>query len=417
MPVPKSDYLNVLMERGLLYQCTNLEALDQALTGSRIAAYIGFDCTSNSLHIGSLLQIIMLRWLQKTGNKPIVLIGGGTSKIGDPSFKFNKRKLLSEEEICNNKLNIKNILNKYLSLSAASHNLIMVDNAEWLDKLEYIKFLRDYGSYISVNQMLGFESVKLRLDREYSLSFLEFNYSILQAYDFLELYRRYGCVLQMGGSDQWGNIVHGVKLIRRVNDNKVYGLTSPLISSSSGAKMGKTTKGAVWLNEEKLSVYNFWQYWRNIKDADVIRFLKLFTEIPLDEVSRLAVLGGAEINEAKKILANEVTRMCHGQIAANAAAEISHCTFDVGAISEGLPKVDIDRRKIEAGLSVVNAIVYAGLASSKSAARRLIRAGGARINNATILNESAIIAGKEINNAGFVKISAGKKLHALLQAV
>ncbi|WP_148276830.1 tyrosine--tRNA ligase [Candidatus Endolissoclinum faulkneri] len=417
MLIPKSDYLNVLMERGLLYQCTNLEALDQKLTNNKITAYIGFDCTSNSLHIGSLLQIIMLRWLRKTGNEPIVLIGGGTSKIGDPSFKLDARKLLSEKEVYNNKSNIKNILDKCLSLGEVSHDVLMVDNIEWLNKLEYIKFLRDYGAHISVNQMLGFESVKLRLDREYSLSFLEFSYSILQAYDFLELHRRYDCVLQMGGSDQWANIVHGVRLIRRVDNNKVYGLTSPLISSSSGVKMGKTTKGAVWLNEDRLSVYNFWQYWRNTKDIDVIRFLKLFTEIPLDEVSRLAVLGGTEINEAKKILANEVTQLCHGKAAASAAAEISQRTFDFGGISEGLPKVDIDRRKVEAGLSAVNAIVYVGLASSKSAARRLIRDGGVRVNNSTILNESVVIAGKEINDAGFVKISIGKKRHALLRVI
>ena len=417
MSTPKSDFLNAIIDRGFFHQCTDLEALDRDLTEGMVTAYIGFDCTADSLHVGSLLQIMMLRWLQKTGNKPIVLMGGGTTKIGDPSFKDEARKLLSEEDIARNKDGIQTIFDKYLSFGDGPTDAVMVDNADWLDRLEYIKFLRDYGAHFSVNRMLSFDSVKLRLDREQSLSFLEFNYMILQAYDFLELRRRYGCVLQMGGSDQWGNIVNGVELTRRVDQQSIYGLTSPLITTSSGAKMGKTAQGAIWLNEDRLSVYDFWQYWRNTEDGDVGRFLKLFTEMPLDEIARLEKLGGAEINEAKKILATEITKLCHGAEAAEAAAQTAQQTFEAGAASDGLPTVELARSEIEAGMSLVDALVQAGLAASKGEARRLIRGGGARVNDAAVADEAATFGADAINGDGVIKLSAGKKRHALLRAV
>lgn len=417
MSTPKSDFLTAIMERGFFHQCTDLEALDRDLIEGMVTAYIGFDCTADSLHVGSLLQIMMLRWLQKTGNKPIVLMGGGTSKVGDPSFKDEARKLLSEEDIAHNKAGIQTVFDKYLSFGDGPSDAVMVDNADWLDKLEYIKFLRDYGAHFSVNRMLSFDSVKLRLDREQSLSFLEFNYMILQAYDFLELRRRYGCTLQMGGSDQWGNIVNGVELTRRVDQQTIYGLTSPLITTASGAKMGKTAQGAMWLNADRLSIYDFWQYWRNTEDGDVGRFLKLFTEMPLDEIARLEALGGAEINEAKKILATEVTTLCHGAEAAEAAAETARQTFEAGAASEGLPTIDVARGDIDAGIAMVDALVQAGLATSKGEARRLIRGGGARVNDAPVSDEAAMIGGDALDGDGVVKLSAGKKRHALLRAV
>lgn len=417
MSTPKSDFLTAIMERGFFHQCTDLEALDRDLIEGMVTAYIGFDCTADSLHVGSLLQIMMLRWLQKTGNKPIVLMGGGTSKVGDPSFKDEARKLLSEEDIAHNKAGIQTVFDKYLSFGDGPSDAVMVDNADWLDKLEYIKFLRDYGAHFSVNRMLSFDSVKLRLDREQSLSFLEFNYMILQAYDFLELRRRYGCTLQMGGSDQWGNIVNGVELTRRVDQQTIYGLTSPLITTASGAKMGKTAQGAMWLNADRLSIYDFWQYWRNTEDGDVGRFLKLFTEMPLDEIARLEALGGAEINEAKKILATEVTTLCHGAEAAEAAAETARQTFEAGAASEGLPTIDVARGDIDAGIAMVDALVQAGLAASKGEARRLIRGGGARVNDAPVSDEAAMIGGDALDGDGVVKLSAGKKRHALLRAV
>ncbi|MCR9071810.1 MAG: tyrosine--tRNA ligase [Alphaproteobacteria bacterium] len=417
MSTPKSDFLTAIKERGFFHQCTDLEALDRDLIDGMVTAYIGFDCTADSLHVGSLLQIMMLRWLQKTGNKPIVLMGGGTSKVGDPSFKDEARKLLSEEDIARNKAGIQTVFDKYLTFGDGPTDAVMVDNADWLDKLEYIKFLRDYGAHFSVNRMLSFDSVKLRLDREQSLSFLEFNYMILQAYDFLELRRRYGCTLQMGGSDQWGNIVNGVELTRRVDQQTIYGLTSPLITTASGAKMGKTAQGAVWLNEDRLSVYDFWQYWRNTEDGDVGRFLKLFTEMPLDEIARLEALGGSEINEAKKILATQVTALCHGIAAAEAAAETARQTFEAGAASEGLPTIDVARGEIEAGIAMVDALVQAGLAASKGEARRLIRGGGARVNDAPVSDEAATVGGDALDGDGVIKLSAGKKRHALLRAV
>jgi len=417
MSTPKSDFLRVIQERGFMHDCTDLDGLDQLFQDQMVTAYIGFDCTADSLHVGSLLQIMMLRWMQQTGNKPIVLMGGGTSKVGDPSFKDEARKLLSVEDIEHNKTGIKGVFSKYLSFGDGPSDAVMVDNADWLDKLEYIKFLRDYGAHFSVNRMLSFDSVKLRLDREQSLSFLEFNYMILQAYDFLELRRRYGCVLQMGGSDQWGNIVNGVELARRIDRQTIYGLTSPLITTASGAKMGKTAQGAIWLNSDKLSPYDFWQYWRNTEDADVGRFMRLFTELPLDEIVRLEALGGAEINDAKKILATEVTRLCHGEAAATEAAETARQTFEAGATAEGLPTVELARADLASGIGLVDALIAAKLAASKGEARRLIRGGGARVNDAAASDETATIGEADLDGDGVIKLSSGKKRHVLLKAV
>jgi len=417
MSTPKSDFLRVIQERGFMHDCTDLDGLDQLFQDQMVTAYIGFDCTADSLHVGSLLQIMMLRWMQQTGNKPIVLMGGGTSKVGDPSFKDEARKLLSVEDIEHNKTGIKGVFSKYLSFGDGPSDAVMVDNADWLDKLEYIKFLRDYGAHFSVNRMLSFDSVKLRLDREQSLSFLEFNYMILQAYDFLELRRRYGCVLQMGGSDQWGNIVNGVELARRIDRQTIYGLTSPLITTASGAKMGKTAQGAIWLNSDRLSPYDFWQYWRNTEDADVGRFMRLFTELPLDEIVRLEALGGAEINDAKKILATEVTRLCHGEAAATEAAETARQTFEAGATAEGLPTVELARADLASGIGLVDALIAAKLAASKGEARRLIRGGGARVNDAAASDETATIGEADLDGDGVIKLSSGKKRHVLLKAV
>lgn len=417
MSTPHSDFLTAIMDRGFFHQCTDLEALDKECLEGMVTAYIGFDCTADSLHVGHMMQIMMLRWLQKTGHKPIVLMGGGTSKVGDPSFKDEARKLLSEDEIASNKAGIQTVFDKYLTFGDGPTDAVMVDNADWLDGLHYIPFLRKYGAHFSVNRMLSFDSVKLRLEREQSLSFLEFNYMILQAYDFLELRRRYGCVLQMGGSDQWGNIVNGVELTRRVDQQTIYGLTSPLITTASGAKMGKTAQGAVWLNDDRLSAYDFWQYWRNTEDADVGPFLRLFTELPLDEIARMEALDGAEINDAKKILATEVTALCHGRAAAEEAANTARETFEAGHAAEGLPTVDLTRADIEAGQAVVDALVHAGLAASKGEARRLIRGGGARVNDNAVGDEAATLSITDISNDGVVKLSAGKKRHALVRVV
>ena len=415
MTAPRSEFLKTIVDRGFFHQCTDLEGLDADFASKMVTAYIGFDCTADSLHIGSLLQIMMLRWMQKCGHKPIVLMGGGTTKIGDPSFKDEARKLLSVEDIARNKAGIQTVFDKYLSFGDGPTDAVMVDNADWLDKLEYIPFLRDYGAHFSVNRMLSFDSVRLRLEREQSLSFLEFNYMILQAYDFLELRRRYGCVLQMGGSDQWGNIVNGVELTRRVDQQTIYGLTSPLITTSSGAKMGKTAQGAVWLNADRLSVYDFWQFWRNTEDGDVGRFLKLFTELPLDEIARLEALGGAEINDAKKILATEATALCHGRAAADEAAETARQTFEAGQSADGLPSVEVARSELAAGLPVVDALRRAGLAASNGEARRLIRGGGARVNDQPVNDENAVLGEADIDGDGVVKLSAGRKRHALLK--
>ena len=411
---PKSEFLKTLISRGYMHQATNLDGLDRLAEQQPISAYIGFDCTANSLHVGSLIQIMMLRLLQRTGHKPIVLMGGGTTKVGDPSGKDEARPLLSDQDIEHNKQGIKKIFEKYLTFGDGPTDALMVDNAEWLDQLAYIRFLRDFGSHFSINRMMGMESVKLRLEREQNLSFLEFNYAILQAYDFLELRRRYGCSLQMGGSDQWGNIVSGVDLTRRVDQQEIFGLTSPLITTASGAKMGKTAAGAIWLNEDRLPVFDFWQFWRNTEDQDVGRFLRLFTELPESEISKLEALEGAEINQAKIILANEVTSLCHGADAARQAEQTAQQSFSQGVIAEGLPTLDIDKANM-ASLSVIDVFVQSGLAASKGEVRRLIRGGGARLNNQAISDEDRLLLADDFDTDGRAQIAAGKKRRAILQ--
>ena len=411
---PKSDFLKTLISRGYMHQATNLEGLDALAEQQPISAYIGFDCTANSLHVGSLIQIMMLRLLQRTGHKPIVLMGGGTTKIGDPSGKDEARPLLSDQDIEENKQGIKKIFEKYLVFGDGPTDALMVDNAEWLDQLAYIRFLRDFGAHFSINRMMGMESVKLRLDREQNLSFLEFNYAILQAYDFLELRRRYGCSLQMGGSDQWGNIVSGVDLTRRVDSQEIFGLTSPLITTASGAKMGKSAAGAVWLNDDRLPVFDFWQFWRNTEDQDVGRFLRLFTELPEAEIAQLERLDGAEINQAKIVLANEVTSLCHGTEAAKQAEQTAQQSFADGVIAEGLPTLDIPRTNM-INLSVIDAFVQSGLTASKGEVRRLMRGGGARLNNIALSDENRMLAAEDFDADGRAQIAAGKKRRAILQ--
>jgi len=408
----RSELIKLFSERGYIHQATNIEALDDRASQQVIPAYIGFDCTANSLHVGSLVQIMMLRALQKTGHKPIVLMGGGTTKVGDPSGKDAARPLLSEHDIEQNKQGIFQVFKKYLTFGDGPTDAIMVDNASWLDDLAYIRFLRDYGPHFSVNRMLAMDSVKLRLEREQPLSFLEFNYAILQAYDFLELRRRYGCLLQMGGSDQWGNIVSGIDLTRRVDAQEIYGLTSPLITTASGAKMGKTADGAIWLNDDRLSAFDFWQFWRNTEDADVARFLALFTELPMDEVARLGALAGAEINESKIILANAATTLCHGADAARAAMETAQQTFAGAGVSEGLPQQAVSGEEAD-GMGMITALVKVGFAKSNGEARRLIRGGGARLNDVPISDEEHLLGTHDFSD-GRAKISAGKKRHALL---
>ena len=408
----RSDLIRSFSERGYIHQATNIEGLDERAAQQIIPAYIGFDCTADSLHVGSLVQIMMLRALQKAGHKPIVLMGGGTTKVGDPSGKDAARPLLSEHDIEQNKNGIFSVFKKYLTFGDGPTDAVMVDNASWLDDLAYIRFLRDYGPHFSVNRMLGMDSVKLRLEREQPLSFLEFNYAILQAYDFLELRRRYGCLLQMGGSDQWGNIVTGIDLTRRVDGQEIYGLTSPLITTASGAKMGKTADGAIWLNDDRLSAFDFWQFWRNSEDADVARFLALFTELPMDEVKRLGNLEGAEINEAKIVLADEATTLCHGADAARGARETAQQTFSGAGVSEGLPQEQLSRDEA-ADMGMIAALVKVGFAKSNGEARRLIRGGGARLNDVAITDEDHGLAESDFVD-GRAKISAGKKRHALL---
>jgi len=408
----KSDLIQIFSERGYIHQATDLEAIDTHAATSIIPTYIGFDCTADSLHVGSLVQIMMLRILQRCGHKPIVLMGGGTTKVGDPSGKDSARPLLSDQDIETNKNGIKKVFEKYLTFGDAPADALMVDNADWLDTLHYIRFLRDFGAHFSINRMMGMESVKLRLDREQNLSFLEFNYAILQAYDFLELRRRYGCMMQLGGSDQWGNIVTGIDLTRRVDGQEVFGLTSPLITTSSGAKMGKSANGAIWLNEERLSPFDFWQFWRNTEDADVERFLGLFTELPMDEVRRLGALQGAEINDAKIILANHATSLCHGEAAAHTAEATAQNTFGDKGMSDGLPQVEIGQDDAN-GLSMIAALNLVGFAKSNGEARRLIRGGGARLNDQAITDEEAGLKPADFVD-GKAKISAGKKRHALI---
>jgi tyrosyl-tRNA synthetase len=412
----RSDFLRILAERGFIHQGTDLEGLDQQLCSKVASAYIGFDCTADSLHVGSLMQIMALRHLQKSGHRPIVLMGGGTTKVGDPSGKDEARKLLTSDDINANMAGIKKVFAKFLTFGDGPTDAVMDNNADWLDKLNYIDFLRDYGRHFSVNRMLSFDSVKLRLDREQPLSFLEFNYMILQAYDFLELARRRDCSLQMGGSDQWGNIVNGVELGRRVDAKALFGVTTPLLTTASGAKMGKTASGAVWINEDKLSSWDYWQFWRNTEDADVGRFLKLFTELPLDEIARLAALQGSEINEAKKILANEVTRMAHGDEAAATAAETARKTFEEGAAADTLPTVDIPQHELENGIPAFALFARAGLAASNGEARRLIKGGGAKLNDQTITDEVTLINFSDSHD-GVIKLTAGKKRHLLVRVV
>ncbi len=410
---PKSDFIAIMMERGYLADCTDYQGLDEALMVPGQPAYIGYDATAKSLHVGHLLNIMMLRWFQKTGHKPITLMGGGTTKVGDPSFRSDERPLLTPEAIDDNIASMKNVFAKYLSYGEGSADAIMLNNAEWLDDLNYLEFLRDIGRHFSVNRMLSFESVKSRLDREQSLSFLEFNYMILQAYDFLELNRRYGCILQMGGSDQWGNIVNGIDLTRRVLDHEIYGLTSPLLTTSDGRKMGKSQGGAMWLNADMLSPYEFWQFWRNTTDADVGRFLKLYTEMPVDECEKLGALAGSEINEAKIILADQVTTLCHGAEAAQTAQATAREVFEKGGVGDDLPTLGLTRAEIGDGISIVQVIVRSGLAKSGKEAKRLIAENGARLDDAPLTDAGMMLDAGAL--ASPVKISAGRKRHALVQ--
>jgi tyrosyl-tRNA synthetase len=411
----RSDFLSTVTTRGFVHQCTDTAALDARLADKApVVAYIGFDCTADSLHVGSLLPIMLLRHFQKTGHKPIVLMGGGTTKVGDPSGKDESRKLLSVDDINRNMAGIRRVFEKFLAFGDGPTDAVMANNADWLDRLNYIDFLREYGTHFSVNRMLSFDSVKLRLEREQPLSFLEFNYMILQAYDFLELARRQGCSLQMGGSDQWGNIVNGVELGRRVDGRDLFGLTTPLLATTSGAKMGKTAAGAVWLNADRVSPWDYWQYWRNTEDADVGRFLRLFTELPLDEVARLEALKDAEINEAKKVLANEATRLLHGHAAAQEAAETARRTFEAGETADSLPTVTVPAAELEAGIPAFALFVRAGLSTSNGEARRLIKGGGARVNDNAV-GEADVIGATHLKD-GAIKLTAGKKRHVLVKA-
>ena len=426
----RSEFLRTLVERGFLHQCTDLEALDAAAASGRVTGYIGFDATADSLHVGSLIQIMMLRHMQRTGHRPIVLMGGGTTRVGDPSGKDKSRQLLSSERIAANIEGIRRVFERFLDFGGDA--ALMADNSDWLDSLHYIAFLREYGRHFSVNRMLGFESVKQRLDREQPLSFLEFNYMVLQAYDFLELGRRHGCRVQMGGSDQWGNIVCGVELGRRASGLELYGLTSPLLTTASGAKMGKTAAGAVWLNPDRFSPYEYWQYWRNTEDADTGRFLRLFTELPLEEIARLEALEGAEINEAKAKLATEATTLCHGREAALEAEETARRTFggpvvarshvasgvpDVRmTVTVSLPSIEIARARLDDGIPVYDLLREAGLAKSNSEARRLIRGGGARVNDERVTDETGTVGPSDLTPEGAIKLSAGRKRHALVRA-
>ncbi|PWR03034.1 tyrosine--tRNA ligase [Meridianimarinicoccus roseus] len=409
---PKSDFLNVMMERGYLADCTDMQGLDAALMDGIVPCYIGYDATAASLHVGHLLNIMMLRWLQKTGHKPITLMGGGTTKVGDPSFRSDERPLLKPEQIDANIAGMSRVFARYLSYGEGPTDALMLNNAEWLDGLNYLEFLRDIGRHFSVNRMLSFESVKSRLDREQSLSFLEFNYMILQAYDFLELNRRYGCRLQMGGSDQWGNIVNGIDLTRRVLDHEIYGLTSPLLTTSDGRKMGKSASGAVWLDGTMLSAYEFWQFWRNTTDADVGRFLKLYTDLPVAECDRMGGLQGAEINEAKIQLANEVTALLHGHDAAAAAAATAREVFEKGGVGDDLPTLALTGAELGDGISVVQLLVRSGLAKSGKDAKRLIAENGARLDDAPLTDAGLVLDAAALANP--VKLSAGRKRHALV---
>jgi tyrosyl-tRNA synthetase len=409
----KSDFLNVLQSRGFIHQISDPQSLDALAQKRELVAYIGFDCTAPSLHVGSMVQIMCLYWLQQTGNKPIALMGGGTTRVGDPSGKDETRKILSIEEIERNKDGIKQVFSHFLRFGEA--DAVMPDNAEWLTKLNWIEMLRDIGRHFSVNRMLAMDSVKLRLERDQEMSFIEFNYMILQAYDYVVLHQRYDCRLQMGGSDQWGNIVNGIDLGRRMGTPQLHALTTPLITTSSGEKMGKTASGAVWLNADMKSPYEYWQFWRNTEDADVPRFLKLFTTLPLAEIEKLAALRGAEINEAKKALADAATELLHGTDAARQAADTARQTFEEGAIAENLPTVDVSRSELEAGMGVLAAFVKAGLVASNGEARRQIKGGGLRVNDAAVTDEKMMLAPAHLTPEGVIKLSLGKKRHVLLK--
>lgn len=416
MTLYKSDFLNILNERGFIHQGSDLAALDQKLSSGVQSAYIGFDATAQSLHIGNLTGIMMLYWFQQAGHKPITLMGGGTSKIGDPSFKDESRKLLDDETINTNIEHIKNTcFRQFLKYGDGKTDALMVNNDDWLAHLNYLSFLRDYGRFFTVNRMLSFDSVKLRLERESPLTLLEFNYMVMQGYDFLELHRRYGTVLQMGGSDQWGNIINGVDLGHKADQVQLFALTAPLLTTASGQKMGKTEKGAVWLNAEMLSPYDYWQYWRNVEDADIGKLLKRFTTLKLDEISRLENLGGSEINEAKKILAFEATKMCHGEIAARDAAETAHKTFEQGGVGENLPSIDVEKSRLDGGIAFVDLLVESGLVGSKGEARRLIEGGGARSNDEPVSGLVHTLNTGDLTTDGYIKLSAGKKKHALVR--
>ena len=417
MSAYKSDFLNVLQSRGFIHQISDAAGLDALAAKGDVTAYIGYDCTASSLHVGHLLSIMMLHWLQQTGNKPIVLMGGGTTRVGDPSGRDETRKLLTYEQIDANKESIKGTFTKLIKFGAGKTDAAMADNAEWLTALNYIEMLRDVGRHFSINRMLTMDSVKMRLEREQELSFIEFNYMILQSYDFVELSRRYGCNLQMGGSDQWGNIVNGIDLGRRMGTHQLYALTCPLLTTSSGAKMGKTAAGAVWLNGDLLSDYDYWQFWRNTEDGDVERFLKLFTLLPIDEIAKLAALKGQEINEAKKVLATEATALIRGREAADAASETARKTFEEGAIASDLPTLEISRAELDASAPVLGLFVKAGLVASNGEARRQIKGGGLRVNDVAIADEKMVLTPKDLTPEGVIKLSMGRKKHVLLKPV
>ncbi|MBR0780120.1 tyrosine--tRNA ligase [Bradyrhizobium iriomotense] len=411
----KSDFLNTLQERGFIHQCSDFEGLDALAAKGEATAYVGYDCTARSLHIGNYLTMMMLHWLQQSGNKPITLMGGGTTMVGDPSGKDETRAIRTVAEIESNKESIRGVFAKVLKYGDGKSDAIMLDNAEWLTKLNWIEMLRDVGRHFSVNRMLTMDSVRLRLEREHEMSFIEFNYMVCQAYDFVELAKRTGCKLQMGGSDQWGNIIMGVDLGRRMGTHQLFALTTPLLTTASGAKMGKTAQGAVWLNADQFSPYDFWQYWRNTEDADVGKFLKLFTTLSMAEIKKLEALGGSEINEAKKVLATEATALLHGRDAANEAAETARRTFEEGALAESLPTVEIPRGELDAGLGVLNAFVKAGLVASNGEARRQIKGGGLRVNDAPVTDEKMALSAANLTPEGVVKLSFGKKKHVLIR--
>jgi tyrosyl-tRNA synthetase len=411
----KSDFLNILRERGFIHQCSDFEGLDALAAKGQATAYVGYDCTAPSLHIGNYLTMMMLYWLQQSGNKPITLMGGGTTMVGDPSGRDESRALRSLEEIEANKASIRGVFAKVLRYGSGSSDAVMLDNAEWLTKLNWIEMLRHIGRHFSVNRMLAMDSVRLRLEREQEMSFIEFNYMVCQAYDFVELSRRVGCRLQMGGSDQWGNIINGVDLGRRMATPQLFALTTPLLTTASGAKMGKTAQGAVWLNADEFSPYDFWQYWRNVEDTDVVKFLKLFTTLPMSEIARLEKLHGAEINEAKKALADAATALLHGPQAARVAAETARQTFEEGAIAENLPTIEISRAELQAGLGVLALFVRAGLVASNGEARRQIKGGGLRVNDVAVTDEKMMLKPGDLTPEGVIKLSLGKKRHVLLR--